>query len=108
MSNSLDTVRLQLQNRRADLLVRRNRVERDLERKNEPLVADSSDRAIQQENDEPLAAIGAAADREIAAIDEALQRLDQNRYGICKQCGNRIQEQRLQVLPYAVTCVGCG
>jgi DnaK suppressor protein len=104
----LENVRLRLQSRRADLSNRRQRVERDLERVNEPLVADSSDRAIQQENDEPLAAIGSAAVQEIAAIDEALIRLDQDQYGICKRCGGLIPAERLSVIPYAVTCVGCG
>ena len=49
-----------LRSRRAELLVRRRRVDNDLERRNEPLVADFGDQAIQRQNDETLEEIPAA------------------------------------------------
>jgi DnaK suppressor protein len=44
---------------------------------------------------------------ELSAIDDALQRLAQGSYGICTSCGGPISEGRLEVMPYAVTCVDC-
>lgn len=96
-----------LRARRAELLVRHSRVENDLARRNEPLVADSSDQAIQLQNDEALQEIGDAARTEIEAIDEALQRLGQGLYGICKVCGNEIPAARLHAMPQATACVDC-
>ena len=96
-----------LRARRAELLIRRRRVDNDLARRNEPLVADSSDQAIQLENDETLQEIGEAARREIDAIDAALERLSQGLYGICKTCGEQIPAARLRVMPHATTCVDC-
>ncbi|HEY6645102.1 TraR/DksA C4-type zinc finger protein [Povalibacter sp.] len=93
--------------RRAALKERHEGVERDLARSNDPLAADSSDRAIQLENDETLLAIDEAARQEIAAIDEALQRLDMGLYGICKRCNGRIEAARLLLVPQAVVCAGC-
>jgi DnaK suppressor protein len=96
-----------LRARRAELLVRRQRVDHDLARGNEPLVADSSDQAIQLQNDETLQEIGDAARREIEAIDRALERMKLGLYGICKACGEQIPAARLRAMPHAVTCVDC-
>jgi RNA polymerase-binding transcription factor DksA len=43
----------------------------------------------------------------LLAIDVALDRIDAGRYGICKQCGQEIPEERLKALPYAIYCVSC-
>jgi DnaK suppressor protein len=89
--------------RRTALEDRHSRVASDLQRSNDPLVADWSDRAIQLQNDETLQVIEAATQDELAAIDEALQRLDQGLYGTCKKCGADIESVRLRTL-HAVTC----
>ena len=92
--------------RRDALEERHGRVARDLQRSNDPLVGDWSDRAIQLQNDETLQVIDTATQDELAAIDEALQRLDQGLYGICKTCGADIESVRLRTL-HAVTCARC-
>lgn len=40
-------------------------------------------------------------------IDNALERINQNKYGICVSCGNEIPQERLQSLPYTLMCVSC-
>ena len=42
-------------------------------------------------------------------IDEALRRLYRSAesYGRCSECGNRIGYERLDAIPYAITCVSC-
>jgi RNA polymerase-binding transcription factor DksA len=40
-------------------------------------------------------------------IDEALRRIEQGTYGICEQCGCKIEKPRLKALPFVRTCVGC-
>lgn len=103
----LDLIRQALVARRGALTERQLRVERDLSRQNEQLVGDSSDRAIQLENDEALQAISGAAQEELAAIEEALQRIETGQYGSCKRCGGAIEPHRLQAVPHAVTCREC-
>ena len=52
----------------------------------------------------------AGAERAQAALDEidaALDDLRSGRYGRCTVCGNQIPEARLEVIPYARTCVFC-
>ena len=104
-SNSSEVKQL-LTARRTLLEQRHERVIRDLQRQSEPLVGDSSDRAIQQQNDETLEVIDDATKDELAAIDEALERFDRGLYGTCKRCGGEIEAGRLSAL-HAVTCAKC-
>lgn len=104
---NLSQIKHFLTERRSLLKQRHERVEHDLERRDDPLVADSSDQAIQLQNDETLQAIDDAARSEVAAIDEALQRLEHGLYGTCKRCGEQIEPARLQAVPHAVMCAQC-
>ena len=40
-------------------------------------------------------------------IRSALDRLNQASYGICEECGAKISEKRLQVVPFAAYCLEC-
>lgn len=42
-----------------------------------------------------------------AAIEEALDRIKSGKYGVCRDCGRSINEERLEALPYAATCIAC-
>ena len=43
----------------------------------------------------------------LAAIDEALGRIDDSSYGVCEECGLDIAEGRLTALPFTRLCVSC-
>jgi RNA polymerase-binding protein DksA len=43
----------------------------------------------------------------LAKVDEAIDRLARGVYGDCAECGTAIPVARLEVLPYAKTCVEC-
>ena len=40
-------------------------------------------------------------------IDNALKRIEDQTYGLCQDCENKIPEARLLVNPYFLTCVSC-
>jgi DnaK suppressor protein len=40
-------------------------------------------------------------------IEQALARLASGTYGICDECGEPIDGERLEILPFALTCVEC-
>lgn len=66
--------------------------------------ADSA--AATAERAEALAFIQNARER-LAAVEEALQRMDQGTYGVCAVCGAPIPEARLEARPLSVCCVKC-
>ena len=43
----------------------------------------------------------------LAAIDEALDRINSDRYGLCQMCGSAIPLGRLEALPTTAVCRGC-
>ncbi|NMA92045.1 MAG: hypothetical protein GX973_02840 [Firmicutes bacterium] len=40
-------------------------------------------------------------------IEEALERIEGGRYGLCLRCGQKIEPERLKVVPEAPLCVDC-
>ena len=45
--------------------------------------------------------------RKLAQIDDAIDRIEENTYGLCEECGVKIPKARLKVLPFAKYCVEC-
>lgn len=45
--------------------------------------------------------------RRLREIGIAMERMDRGEYGICEECGEPIGEERLEVMPSAVTCIRC-
>jgi len=43
----------------------------------------------------------------VDAIDSALERYEEGKYGICEQCQQEIPYERLEVLPYTTVCTEC-
>ncbi|MEM1132351.1 MAG: TraR/DksA C4-type zinc finger protein [Pseudomonadota bacterium] len=73
----------------------------------EPLNADSSEQAVEMEDDAALQGQGALITREIASVKRALERIDNGSYAICVNCGNPINPKRLAVRPEAALCITC-
>ena len=51
--------------------------------------------------------LGEEERRELAAIDEALHRISEGRYGTCLACGGPLGLQRIRAIPEARYCVAC-
>ncbi len=68
---------------------------------------DRIDAAADSANDEVCSRLAEIESRELAQIEQALERLGEGRYGRCVSCGGRIPATRLNVLPYTTRCIGC-
>ena len=47
------------------------------------------------------------ASRMVSEIDRALERIDQETYGVCETCARPIAIERLEAIPYASRCAEC-
>ncbi len=83
------------------------RVDRIHEHARDPLEADSSEQAAQLGNVEVVSALENEAVEQLAEIEAALQRLDNDQYGKCFTCGEEISPQRLEAVPESTECVDC-
>lgn len=68
---------------------------------------DLADAASDTNSDELAASLADFAGKEIQNIDEALKKMDRGEYGKCDDCGKKIAQERLSVLPYAACCITC-
>ena len=67
-------------------------------------LADDATDIAEQERD--LALIGTLQER-MREVDRALEHLEAGTYGICEHCGEPIPVERLDVRPFATSCVDC-
>jgi DnaK suppressor protein len=105
--DKLRNIRAVLLARDSELRDRVQRVHEDLRRAVTPLPADAPDAAIVVENDEILHALNEAARSELEQIRRALDRIETGTYGMCEECGKRIDDERLRIVPYALNCRHC-
>jgi RNA polymerase-binding protein DksA len=46
-------------------------------------------------------------ERQLEDVADALGRIDKGTFGICEECGQEINAERLQAVPYARFCIDC-
>jgi len=46
-------------------------------------------------------------EEELRAIDEALERIGNKKFGLCEECGKKVSKVRLTALPYVKNCIEC-
>ena len=93
-----------LQAQLSELESRQKNIAEDL---SEPLNADSSEQAVEKEDDASLEAQAALIAREIGSVHRALLRIENGTYGECVRCGGDIAPQRLEARPEAALCIEC-
>lgn len=54
-----------------------------------------------------VAAIGENLRDILAAVNTALEKIEQGTYGLCDRCHKNIPKARLEFLPYATMCAKC-
>ena len=67
-------------------------------------IADQASASLYNELAHGFAEIASA---DIRMIDQAIQRIDDQTYGLCESCGQPIPQARLRALPFASLCVRC-
>ena len=93
-----------LENKREELTKRINAIKGDFAKGRS---ADFSEQATETENDEVLKNLEYEAQHELTQVNNALHRMKLGHYGQCEKCGDDINPERLQALPYATACCKC-
>jgi DnaK suppressor protein len=68
---------------------------------------DVVDAALDSAQDEISSQLAEVESRELARIENALERMRAGQYGVCEACGVKIPMARLNALPYATYCIEC-
>lgn len=102
--SDFESAKTRLKAQLGELNERLSHLEQDLA---QPLDPDSSERAVEMEDDTSLEGQAALVSREIASIERALGRIDKGTYGECVRCGGEIAPARLDARPEAALCIDC-
>jgi DnaK suppressor protein len=68
---------------------------------------DVIDAAYDSAQDEISSQLAEVESRELASIENALERMKAGTYGLCEVCNGKIPMARLDALPYATMCIAC-
>lgn len=68
---------------------------------------DEADRASERIDSTLLNSLSEASNRRLTQINNALERIKQGKFGICRECGKEIPQGRLEAIPYAALCIAC-
>ena len=98
---SVETRKSELEARQAYLMERISGIGSELDTHD---AKDWEEMAIEREDEEVLEDLGQSAQVELRMIEAALGRIDEGEYGFCTVCGERIAEERLDVLPATPFC----
>lgn len=71
------------------------------------VVHDSADEAMSLSMEKLQNSLQTAEINELHLMEEALERIDRDEYGICLDCMEPISEKRLLHFPYAARCIVC-
>ncbi|MBB4215471.1 dimethylmenaquinone methyltransferase [Rhizobium anhuiense] len=93
-----------LDQRRRELQTRLQAIEHDFVQPRNP---DDDDRATERNNDEVLEELGEAGQKELLAVQAALERIQAGTFGTCVKCGRPISERRLDAVPHTPFCQSC-
>lgn len=63
--------------------------------------------ALEVEEEEVLEGLGASGQNEIAKINAALARMEEDEFGYCVKCGAEILAARLDIVPHTPFCRNC-
>ncbi|HZV17566.1 MAG TPA: TraR/DksA family transcriptional regulator [Sphingobium sp.] len=88
----------------AELKARQERIGEDLA---EPLNVDSSEQAVEVQDDVPLEQQAALIAKAVGSVNRALLRIENGTYGTCVLCGADIAPRRLEARPEASLCIDC-
>ena len=68
---------------------------------------DLVDAALDSAQDEISSQLAEVESRELASVENALERMRKGQYGVCEGCNLKIPLARLNALPYATYCIEC-
>ena len=97
----------QLEKLRIEFSERIEALDKDIHHKEEAVEKDFAEQATQLENSDVLNALDNEARAMVIQIDKALLRIQNKTFGICEICGSKINEKRLDAIPFTSLCINC-
>lgn len=102
-----ENLKTELLDLREELLGRVERTHHHLYEREERVSANFPDQSQEMENQALVKTLDVEGRARLKLIDEALDRIAAETFGICQKCGKQVQKERLSAVPYTRYCIGC-
>jgi DnaK suppressor protein len=79
----------------------------DYETQFDELGTDKEDNATESEEYSDNLAVETSLEEQLREVEDALERIEKGTYGICKNCNEEIDIERLKAYPAAKACIKC-
>src|SRR3989339_873194 len=70
-------------------------------------IGDSIDHATAERDRELFQLLGERDRLKLDRIEQALERIEDDSYGTCEECGTKISKKRLMAMPFTEFCIDC-
>lgn len=105
MNINLDTAKQNLLKLKDEYESRIDKIEDHIQNPQDDLNEHWEDQAISYRQNDMRKNLMSEARQSLIYVENALSRIDNGTYGECEVCGEQIEEQRLEALPYATLCM---
>jgi RNA polymerase-binding transcription factor DksA len=105
MSINLDTAKQNLLKLKDEYESRIDKIEDHIQNPQDDLNEHWEDQAISYRQNDMRKNLMSEARQSLVYVENALSRIENGTYGECEVCGEQIEEQRLEALPYATLCM---
>ncbi|WP_379544796.1 MULTISPECIES: TraR/DksA family transcriptional regulator [Psychrobacter] len=105
MSINLHTAKQNLLKLKDEYESRIDKIEDHIQNPQDDLNEHWEDQAISYRQNDMRKNLMSEARQSLIYVENALSRIENGTYGECEVCGESIEEQRLEALPYATLCM---
>ncbi|MGO2506706.1 MAG: TraR/DksA family transcriptional regulator [Psychrobacter alimentarius] len=105
MSIDLNHAKESLLNLKEEYETRIDKIEDHIQNPQDDLNEHWEDQAISYRQNDMRQNLKSEARQSLAYVENALSRIENGTYGECEVCGEPIEAQRLEALPYATLCM---
>ncbi|NYR09027.1 TraR/DksA C4-type zinc finger protein [Psychrobacter sp. BI730] len=105
MSINLDIAKQNLLKLKDEYESRIDKIEDHIQNPQDDLNEHWEDQAISYRQNDMRKNLMSEARQSLIYVENALGRIENGTYGECEVCGEQIEEQRLEALPYATLCM---
>ena len=105
MNINLDTAKQNLLKLKDEYESRIDKIEDHIQNPQDDLNEHWEDQAISYRQNDMRKNLMSEARQSLIYVENALGRIENGTYGECEVCGEQIEEQRLEALPYATLCM---
>ena len=102
-----NAIKARLQELKKEIEARMDKTRDHIRHVDGPVEQDFEEQAVSRKNDDVIYQLDSRGRDDLAQINNALRRIERGTYFVCKRCGEEIEPERLQALPYTDQCRNC-